>query len=394
MVRISTIEFHELTGKLRLSLVRSDHTCTVVGTKAYIFGGETASGKLASNDMHAVTFESSEKHEPDYSMIPAVSVGEGRDVPKSRTKHAACHRDGSVAIFGGVDWSGKLVDETPIFWIYDTRTSTWDSVKSEKSDISPVQRSGAKLFNLNNRLVLFGGVDADGSQLRDAWHFDHETKTWTALPSAPVSTSNAAMSTGILHLIDSESSMSSNVHSLDLNVEEFTKAEWTSASFPTNPLAPGPRPRVGGGLLPISTGYGRNYLLYFFGARQKPKSSDEVTSPEDTEDPTQWSDSWTFQVQSSSPELKATTNFSDAIKPSAIKDIIRSKLGYDTGEHSWAEVEVQPPGDLIEGQGKIHPGPRAFFGCDYVASGASVVVWGGVNAKGEREGDGWVISFS
>lgn len=374
--------------------MRSDHTCTVVGNKAYIFGGETASGKLASNDIHSVTFESSGRPESDYAMVPAVADGVGEDVPKARTKHAACHVDGCVAVFGGVDESGKHVDEEPIFWMFNTEKSAWESVRSEKSDISPVQRSGAKLFNMNDKLVLYGGVDVKGNALKDAWHFDLESKTWTALPSAPVSTSNAAISTGILYLIDAEDNMSSNVHSLDLSIEDLTKAKWSSTSFPTNPLTPGPRPRVGGGLLPISTGYGRNYLLYFFGARQNPAHSSDTTSPEDTEDPTQWSDTWTFQVVSSQPELKATTSFSDAIKPSAIKDAIRSKLGYGTGEHSWAEVEVQPPGDLVEGQGKIHPGPRAFFGCDFVNGGGSVVVWGGVNAKGEREGDGWVISLS
>jgi hypothetical protein len=377
----------------RLSLVRSDHTCTVVSNKAYIFGGETASGKLASNDIHFVTFESSGNPEPDYSVVPAVPDVEGQPVPAARTKHAACHFNVCVAIFGGLDESGKLVDDEPFFWLYNTAKSAWETLKSEKSEISPVQRSGAKLFNLNNKLVLYGGVDANGTALKDVWHFDYVSKAWTALASAPVSTSNAAMSAGHLYLIDGEDNMSSNVHSLDLNVEELVKAEWTTTSFPTNPLTPGPRPRVGGGLLPISTGYGRNYLLYFFGARQNPHSSD-TTSPEDTEDPTQWSDTWTFQVVSSQPEVKPTTSFSDAIKPSAIKDAIRSKLGYDSGKHSWAEVEVQPPGDLVEGQGKVHPGPRAFFGCDFVASGSSVVVWGGVNAKGEREGDGWVISFS
>lgn len=375
-----------LTNNYRLSLVRSGHSCTVVGNKAYIFGGETASGKLASNDIHFVTYEPSGKPEPDYSVVPAVPDVDGQAVTSPRTKHAACHFNVCVAIFGGVDEDGKLVDEEPFFWLYNTAKSAWETLKSENSDVSPVQRSGAKLFNLNNKLVLYGGVDANGEPLKDAWHFDYVSKVWTALSSAPVATSNAAMSAGILYLIDGEDNMSSNVHSLDLNGPELAKAEWSSTSFPTNPLTPGPRPRIGGGLLPITTGYGRNYLLYFFGARQNPQSTD-TTSPEDTEDPTQWSDAWTFQVVSSQPEVKATTSFSDAIKPSAIKDAIRSKLGYDTGSHSWAEVEVQPPDDLMEGQGKLHPGPRAFFGCDFVASGSSVVVWGGVNAMGEREGE-------
>lgn len=54
--------------------------------------------------------------------------------------------------------------------------------------------------------------------------------------------------------------------------------------------------------------------------------------------------------------------------------------------------------------GKAHPGPRAWFGAAVlgeptvgtIGSGEKpvrVVLWGGVNAKGEREADGWVIEL-
>ena len=54
--------------------------------------------------------------------------------------------------------------------------------------------------------------------------------------------------------------------------------------------------------------------------------------------------------------------------------------------------------------GKAHPGPRAWSGCTAMASpkvgtvgsgekSPRVVLWGGLNAKGEREGDGWVVSL-
>lgn len=375
----------------RLSLVRSNHTVTTIQNKAYIFGGETASDKLASNDIHSVTTEHSGKPEPDYSVLPAVPDVEGEPVPAARTKHAACKLNVCVAIFGGLGESGKLVDSEPIVWLYVTGKSAWEKLQAESSDIAPVQRSEAKLFEHNNSLVLYGGFDANGQELKDVWHLGYATKKWTPLPSAPVSTSSAAMCRGVLYLVSGSDNMSSELHSLDTTHVE--KAEWHSKSFPTNPLTPGPRPRQGGLLLPVSTGYGRNYLLYAFGARQKTATA-EATSPEETEDPTQWSDLWTYQVESSQPEVKATTSFSEAIKPSKIKDAIRSTLGFDTGEHSWAEVEIQPPGDNIEGEGKVHPGPRAYFGCDTTADLKSVVLHGGLNARGEREGDGWTITFS
>ncbi|KAK4612315.1 hypothetical protein CLAFUW4_13021 [Fulvia fulva] len=378
----------------RLSLLRSNNSINVVGHRAYIFGGEL-DGKLAGNEMHSINLQHTEKpEEPEsaYSILPAIADEiDGDGLPAPRTKHAASHLNICVAVFGGVDEDGKLVDRDSTLWLYVTAKSAWQRFDAEESGVAPVQRHSAKLFEHNNNLVLYGGIDAEGQELKDVWHFNYSSRKWTPLASAPVSTLNAALVEGTLHLIHSNEPMSSDVHTLNTTNPE--KAEWQTHSFPINPLAPGPRPRVGGGLVPVSTGYGRNYLLYFFGARQNP-STHETKSPNETEDPTQWSDLWTYQVGSSKPEAKVTTSLADAIKPAAIKDAIRSKLGYDTGSHSWAEVEVQPPEDLPEGEGKVHPGPRAYFGYDVTGDGHQVVMWGGMNAKGEREGDGWLITFS
>lgn len=271
---------------------RSDHSVTVINNHAFIFGGTTASGKLASNEVHSVTLEHTDKSEDrpefDYSVLPAqadvVSDVEGDAVPAARTKHAACKLNVCIAVFGGQNETGKLVDDDPIVWLYVPSKSAWQGLHAAGAGIAPTQRYGAKLFEANNNLILYGGQDGDGQELKDVWHFNYTSKAWTPLPSAPVSTTNAAMSEGVLYLIAASDPMSSEVHILD--TRDFEGAVWRKTSFPTNPMAPGPRPRTGGGLLPVSTGYGRNYLLYFFGARQNPHTS-ETTSPDETEDPTQ-----------------------------------------------------------------------------------------------------------
>lgn len=102
-----------------------------------------------------------------------------------------------------------------------------------------------------------------------------------------------------------------------------------------------------------------------------------------------YSDIWTMQLPSKSVKPMSWTD----LKPAAIKDTIREKLGYDSGAHSWAEVDVQP-NEQIGHEGKVHPGPRGFFGADATSDGKSVVLWGGLNAKDERESDGWLISLS
>ena len=101
---------------------------------------------------------------------------------------------------------------------------------------------------------------------------------------------------------------------------------------------------------------------------------------------------WSLQLPSSDVQVQATTAVSEAVKPAKIKDAIRSTLGAEAGTHVWAEVEVKPPGDLLGNGGKLHPGPRCFFGYDSLKDGHSgIVLWGGVDAKGQTEGDGWIV---
>lgn len=346
-----------------------------------------------------MTLEPTEKADSDYALIPAVPDIGSDKVPAPRKQHAACGFNICVAVFGGVGEDGKLVDSEPVIWLFNAGKSAWETMQSASPGKAPKQRHSARLFDFNNSLVLYGGVDASGQELSDVWHFSYVEKKWSQLPDAPISTAHASLWDGALYLVTGNDNMSGELYFLQLAVKRDQKQEWSSVSFPTNPLTPGPLPRQGAGLLGTTTGYGRNYLLYMFGARQhSPVVSAETTGNAQSEEakdaaPQYWSDMWTFQLPSSQPELKATTNLYDAMKPSKIKDSIREAIGTESGKHSWGEVEVLPPSDLVIPEGKVHPGPRGFFGSDVMKDGRSVVLWGGVNPKGEKEGDGWIIKL-
>ncbi|KAK7942605.1 uncharacterized protein PG986_011718 [Apiospora aurea] len=361
----------------RASLVRSHHSLTVVGNRAYIFGGRTSSNnKLADNEIHVVALPTSQDQTAkgsDYRLIPALPLVEHEGVPSARSDHAACASRGRVAIFGGADEAGALVQDATI-WLFDVEKSAWHALRAEAStSLPPPARKEARLFAQDNDFILYGGKDEGGVPLEDVWRFNYDSKTWTPLPDAPAVTSNAAFADGTLYLIAGNDDLSSSLHFLDTNHHaDGPQVSWESIIFPTNPLAPGPRPRENGGLLHVSTGYGRNYLLYFFGERS-------------------WSDMWTLQLPSSDVAHKSTS-LSEAVQPAKIKDAIRALFGA-SGKHTWAEVQVKPPGDVSGHAGKLHPGPRGFFGYDVMGTGNSVVVWGGVDAKGETEGDGWIIQL-
>nr|POE77862.1 tip elongation aberrant protein 3 [Quercus suber] len=333
--------------------------------------------------------------EPQYSVIPGIAGSEGGAAPAARTKHAACAVNDSIAILGGADEDGNLIDENPTLWFFDTKTSTWDSHLPANPTEAPPARSQGKLFAYRDTLILYGGFDAAGTPLQDTWTFALATKFWTSGPAAPVHTSSAALCDGVLYLISSPSPLSSDIHFLPVVPPLETAHEWSTVPFPTNPLTPGPAPRTGAELLPLRTGHGRLYLLYLFGAAPPPHDPAAVAAASPYH-----SDLWTYQLPSATPEapnptaIPTLSTLSAAVQPARIKDAIRGALGFESGSHSWAEVDVRAPSETdlnFADEGKVHPGPRGFAAADVMQDGKGVVLWGGVNAKGEREGDGWMI---
>lgn len=364
-----------------------------MGSRAYIFGGWTSRASIASTDIHSISLATSTA---EYQVLPAIPANEGGPTPSARTNHAACALGNRIVVYGGCNANGHLVDNDNGLWVYDTEKLSWDRLEpASHPERCPPQRSDAKLFQHDGNIILFGGKGSSGSALADVWHFDCSTKTWNQLPSAPVATTSAALFGDILYLISGSDNLSSRVHILEVKLYSQQPLTWKTLPFPTNPLTPGPKPRENGGLVPITTGHGRNYLLYFLGDRRDfpSKIGDGETSLNEDVAPAQWSDMWTFQLPSSDVDFKATTALNEAIKPAKIKDYIRTKLGVDTGDSSWAEVEVQPPGDIQGHEGKLHPGPRSHFGYCQAADGRSVVIWGGLDAKGQEQGDGWAIQL-
>lgn len=369
----------------------------MVGNKAYIFGGTTAEQLLASNDVHAITVEHSGKPEMDYGLIPALPTIEGDKVPSSRTSHSACAFHGNVAVYGGNDEKDNLIDEHSSMWLFSPERKLWDLLVPTRAETAPGPRRGAKLFEYEGCIILYGGYDATGDAASDLWQFDVASKTWTQLPTAPVATTSAALANGQLYLISGSDTVSGQLHHLGISLP-VKEMSWESFTFPANPFAPGPRARHDGALLPVTTGWGRNYMTYLLGARDISSPTAGVSAADktkDLEEVTQFSDTWNLQIPSSDVDAKPSWSLKNAIKPAKIKDAIRHAIGAETGHLAWAEAVLQLPSDkqLEEEDGKLHPGPRAFFGADTMENGHSLVFWGGVDAKGEKIGDGWIVRF-
>lgn len=404
------------------SLTRSNHTLTIIGSKAYIFGGESADGEIASNEVHVINLAPEENKEPAYQLIPAIA-GTGGGVPSGRTKHAACAFNGGLVIYGGhATKDGSPADEGEIWFFNPDKKpddKTWSLLYSPKDhDAAPLEAgSVVRIFATSMALLLLTGTEKDGvteiHKFTPASSPGPSSNRYEELPKPPTATSasNATVCNDHLYLISYPDAVSSQLHILSPGKKESEDSNWTTLTFPTNPIVPGPRARHSGALLPISTGYGRNYLIYLLGERSQASSHGASTTSnfteqnlssitsdaekEDTQEPTQWSDTWALQLPSSDIQPQAKTNIKDAIKPAKIKDAIRSGVGADSGKWTWAEVEVRVPDDLGEAQaGKLHPGPRALFGADVAADGKSIVFWGGQDTEGGKVGDGWLVRLA
>ncbi|KAL8669599.1 MAG: hypothetical protein Q9168_005822 [Polycauliona sp. 1 TL-2023] len=429
-------------------LPRSSHTISVVAGKAYIFGGKQESGSLADDNVHIIKLPAKKPTnvgEPEYKCVPSLGeaeAGKGK-TPGPRAGHTACVIGHRIYVFGGKDREGKPIEENGALWVYDTEELSWSALAVSGDGPSPypqarhshsavaseypsppsatisdtasyaeqIKHTVAKLPALvgkasaprepHGSIIICGGLSTSSSEgtasepLGDVWTFTVAANTWSALPTVPpLSTlpTLAYANHNLYVLGGSPDEVGSEIHCLQLHKDSkempnkditTEQTEWTSLPFPTNPLAPGPRPRRGAGMLPVTTGNGRLYILYFFG--EKASKAEEKKETEKTESEF-WSDSWSYQV----PAVD--------IMPAGVKDKTRSMMGISTGEGTWAEVTVVPNEEGsggFETEGKSHPGPRGWFascvlGKDF--DGGGVVIWGGINAKGETEGEGWIVS--
>ncbi len=399
----------------RQPLARSNHTLTTVGDKAYLFFGELPNGELCSPKVHVIalpspdTKSSSTTKHLSYEPFPLRDSETGEAyLPTSRAEHAACARGKYVIIHGGRDAHGNPIEEDNCLWLWDTVSLSWAKLQGEvQIGKTMAPRYGHSIFvdPTQDFLVLHGGhtqkmlqkpdkripstlSNANSDTATETWLYDFKSRSWTALPSSPASPVATAYTDTALYTISRATdaqSLSGVVNYLKMQPSPTEREKpgalaWKTVTFPTNPLTPGPKPREGGALIPLSTGHGRNYLVYMFGCDDSHnlKHKDDSQSLETPF----YADIWSLQIPS--------YGYSAA----AAKDKIRDKLrGMDSGQFTWAAAELVPT-EQMQSDGKVHPGPRASFGADSCFDGKGAVLWGGVNAKGETEGDGWVLGLA
>lgn len=398
------------------SLARFGHTIAFLNDDVYIFGGQVSHDELAGNELHILKLGNLQGSGPDYKAVPALPAREGDDVPCPRAGHSLVAIDDKLVLFGGYsDPKSKTpIDENGRIWVFNPTATTWSYVEPSSEKIAARHSHAAVAFERS--MIVHGGyTETDSAPQTDTWQFSMSSHAFTKLPSASSHAASAPMTPHAppnftivdnhLYLISHSSSLDNVIHGLDL-LQEGGPTEWIATTTPTNPLTPGARPRRAGGIVPVTTGSGRNYLLLILGAKDEAKNSahrtasaqsDDITAtaPSATEAgapavtqeeaPESWSDIWALQLPSS-------TNTA-----AAAKDVTRSKLGLADHVFEWAEVVIQTPDAEVKNMmpgtgGKQHPGPRSWLACTPI-NGQKVLFWGGLTPKGNAEGDGWLLDI-
>jgi hypothetical protein len=78
----------------------------------------------------------------------------------------------------------------------------------------------------------------------------------------------------------------------------------------------------------------------------------------------------------------------------SFKDATWQALGRETGEGLWSVAAVaDAEGEEGDDVRSLVPSERGWFASSSLGDldPSSVILWGGLNGKNEREGDGWIL---
>ncbi len=387
---------------------RKHHTASVVGDRIHIYGGECADGAKDGNgtiwvfDTTTNTWSILQPEDGSDTPTPrahhaaaASELPETRDddanlkattrilpqAPPDPAKHLTEPPDpgsyGSLFIYGGVAVGGedgvteeKLLDDT---WAFDIRSRRWTRV----SEGTSTGRKDASLVLVDDKLYRSGGFN--GSSRCDA------IVDWLSVSSIVKKLSSSASDKPGMRKL-SLAQMSEDWSTITPNVKDSTL----------------PSARDGAGLVQVTAGQGRDYLLLIGGNAERKASPDSDQNVDET------------LKNENKPLLSATGEIwsyqipSAATSAAVAKDATRKLIHMNTREAAWAEAqykylnaiqeEIKPlEAGIEEGQGI---GPRSNFAAarGTEVDGCTAMVWGGVRSESEDGtnvsvySDGWLIT--
>ncbi|WVW85903.1 hypothetical protein I302_107941 [Kwoniella bestiolae CBS 10118] len=327
-------------SKITAALPRSSHSISVSQGKAYIYGGEINPREPVDGDVHSIDLATG-----TYERIAASG-----QIPQSRVGHVAGVINGKIYVFGGRGGPSMTpLQESGSVHVYDITTSSWSTLRPNSSQF-PCARSYHCSTTSDKHLIVHAGCgDSSTGRLKDTWSFEVSTSEWSKLPGAPGDSrggSSIAILGDSLWRFGGFNGKTEVGGTIDYLNYLAPQPEWKSITFgdlaglgrddstqlASSASSPGARSVAG-----LQAVNGR---LIVIGGEGKPS----LTGGHDAAG-NFWDDIWSF----------------------------------DPAEETWVQLN---PWESMEARG--------WFPSDVTEDGA-IVVWGGINSKNERLGDGWVL---
>ncbi|KAI5295488.1 Negative regulator of mitotic exit [Ascosphaera acerosa] len=181
---------------------RYGHTLNIVGSKIYVFGGQSDDGSFF-NDLISFDLNALQKASNRWQFlventasaangeIPVDEATGKLKVPPPRTNHTMVTFNDRLWLFGGTDGVHWFNDA----WVYDPRTNTWTSI--DYVGVTPTPREGHAAAMVGDIMYVFGGRNSALEDLDDLVAFRCTQRRWYTFQKmgpAPSPRSGHAMS--------------------------------------------------------------------------------------------------------------------------------------------------------------------------------------------------------
>ncbi|KAI7956886.1 hypothetical protein MJO28_003981 [Puccinia striiformis f. sp. tritici] len=195
---------------------RYGHSAAILGSKFYIFGGQTDNGRFM-NDLWSFDLHKLKSGAPRWQMTEYSTTN---PIPSERTGHTVVTFKDSIYVFGGTDGQYHYNDT----WKLDISTGTWREL--DCIGYIPLPREGHAATLVDDVMYVLGGRGVDGKDLDDLAAFKISNQRWYMFQNmgpAPAGRSGHSMASwqGKVYVLGGESYTSAKpddpsiVHVLD-----------------------------------------------------------------------------------------------------------------------------------------------------------------------------------
>ncbi|KAL6236488.1 hypothetical protein BDW75DRAFT_206545 [Aspergillus navahoensis] len=321
------------------SIQRSSQTLSVVGTNAFVYGGELRPREPVDSAVYRISIGSDGVSKNAIATISGLP-----NSPPPRVGSASTTVGGKIYIFSGRGGTAMApIEEDGAFWVFDPSAGNgeWSRIQPADSQApSPVGRSYHALTNDGKETIFLHAGCPEKGRLRDLWAFDLKSGKWTELPQAPGPErggTSIAYTDGKIYRMNGFDGKTEQGGALDVfDVENRT---WKTIEYSADG-ANGPSPRSVSCLLALGIN-GKPSLVTMFGEHDPSSLGHQGAGK-------MLSDVWAFDIES----------------------------------ERWNKV-------IAEGES---PPSRGWFDAD-VLDRSSIVLQGGLAESNERLGDAWLLEF-